>query len=480
MLQNKSVGAEWLILNKPHSISGSMALLMFNHLLQRLAQLIRPDRAKQIAKEQGWFKRTGKISPFEFLYSGLGQASALELTLNAQALTLTEPVSRQAIDQRYNPAAVKFFRHAFLEALDQTLGWKIDSPMTGLWQPHFAAIRLFDSTRCACSDALAKLFPACGGGAGQAGVKVLLSYEYGSGQLHPLDVLPGKRSDQGLAEQVAEGLNPKELGLWDKGFYSARALRRVIERGAYFLMPWPQSVCVYGLQPDGRRGWLLDIAAELKASGKNAVEWTAVELGQTQESRLGPVRLMAYRLHEQTANRHRAALREKCRTYGRQPTEQALELAGWLLLLTNAPADLLPTAAAGFLYRVRWQVELIFKQWKSVLRLDVLPSENPDRVQCEIWGRLLMGVLTFVWYQHANVTCLERHDCEISFSKVAKQLQQHGQVLVRVLFGDRGRLQSEYRTLWKKLLKLARKERQPSRPTTWENLCAHLLEPTCA
>ncbi len=109
----------------------------------------------------------------------------------------------------------------------------------------------------------------------------------------------------------------------------------------------------------------------------------------------------------------------------------------------------------------------------------MLPSRNPDRVQCEIWGRLLLAVLTFVWYQHANVACLAQHDCEIRFAKVAKHLQQQGQSLVRALFGHRERLESEYRAFWKKLLKLARKERQPSRPTTWENLCIHLLEAAC-
>src|SRR5665647_1837622 len=206
------------------------------------------------------------------------------------------------------------------------------------------------------------------------------------------------------------------------------------------------------------------------------VEWDAVELGQTQESRLGPVRLIAYRLAEEKANRRRAQLREKCRTHGRLPTEQALELAGWLILLTNAPKELLPTAAAGYVYRVRWQVELIFKQWKSVLRLDVLPSENAFRVQCEVWARLLTALLAFVWYQHANAACLKLHQCEISFSKVAKRLQQQGQSLVRALFGDRAWIKSEFRRLWKRILKLARKERQPSRPTTWENLCTHWLE----
>src|ERR1035441_6271003 len=123
----------------------------------------------------------------------------------------------------------------------------------------------------------------------------------------------------------------------------------------------------------------IEVAAHLKANSQVRVEWGAVELGQTEESHLGPVRLIAYRLAEEKANRRRAHLREKCRTHGRQPTEAALELAGWLILLTNAPTELLPTAAVGYVYRVRWQVELIFKQWKSVLRLDVLPSENAFR-----------------------------------------------------------------------------------------------------
>ena len=58
--------------------------------------------------------------------------------------------------------------------------------------------------------------------------------------------------------------------------------------------------------------------------------------------------MIAYRLAEEKANRRRAQLRKKCRTHGRQPTEQALELARWLILLTNAPREALPTAAGGY------------------------------------------------------------------------------------------------------------------------------------
>src|ERR1051325_1540263 len=133
---------------------------MINTLLQRLAQIIRPERAQQLAKKHGWQKRGGKIRPFEFLFSGLGQGSACELTLNAQASCLSQPVSRQAIDQRYTPQAVEFFKSAFQVSLSTVLAWKTDSPMTQSLQKRFAAVRLFNSTRCPCSDALATLFPA--------------------------------------------------------------------------------------------------------------------------------------------------------------------------------------------------------------------------------------------------------------------------------------------------------------------------------
>jgi len=449
---------------------------MLKNLLQRLETLIRPDRATQIAKEQGWQKRQGTIAPFEFLYSTLGQASALNLTLDAQASTLTVPVTRQAVDQRYNPEAVKFFKAAFQESLATTLNWQIDSLMTQALQQRFRAVRLFDSTHCPCSDALAKIFPACGGGGSTAGLKVLLSYDYGAAQWHPLAVLPAKNSDQGLAARACQEVGEAELGLFDKGFYHARSFRQIQARGGYFLVPWHQGVTVRAGDAQGQPGDPLQIAAQLKASTELRVEWSAVHLGKSQDSHLGPVRLIAFRLCEESANRRRAHLREKCRTHGRQPTAQALELAGWLILVTNAPAELLPSAAAAFLYRTRWQIELVFKQWKSVLRLDVLPSDNAYRVQCEIWARLLTALLVFVWYQHANAACLELHQREISFSKLAKLVQQHGRVLVRVLFGYRDQIESEFRSLWKRILKLARKERQPSRPTTWENLCTNWLE----
>jgi hypothetical protein len=439
--------------------------------------LLCPEFCQQLAQESGWCKRLGKITSFEFLFSLVfGQSSALALTLNAQAISLSLTVSRQAIDQRYTKEAVVYFQAAFAKALQSTLNWQLDSPMAQRLGVHFAAVRLFDSTQCPCSDALAYLFPACGGSGGQAGIKVLLSYEYGTSQLRPLGIMSGKRSDQGLADLAAQHVQNSEIGLFDKGFYKAQALRSIAQRGGYFLIPWMRSVSVWEINATGQRQ-ALDLAGQLKLASDSCHEWSQVHLGQTPSASLGPVRLIAFRLSQESAGRRRAYLREQCRTHRQQPTVEALELAGWLILLTNAPAAKLPAKAAGYLYRVRWQIELIFKQWKSVLRLDVIPSDNPHRVQCEVWARLLAALLGFVWYQHTNCACLRAHQREISFSKLAKQLQQQSQSLVRTLFQDPAQLGAMLRQMWHTIFKLARKEHQPSRPTTWQNLNTHWLDP---
>lgn len=451
-------------------------IYMTDMLIHRFHQCLNPDLLLQLARDSGWCQRLGKIHPFEFLYSLVfGQLSAVHCTLNAQAQSLTRPVFRQAVDQRYTPAAVAYFQSAFAHTLALSLEDPSSTPLAQLLQPHFSAVRLFDSTLLECDPALATLFPACGGRASPAGLKVLLSFEYTQSLFAPLSVLPSKRSDQGLAPLVTRAVGANELGIYDKGFYKGPALQDLAERGGYFLIPYPHSVSVWQTNPQGQ-AQLLELSAELKTAVGPRVQWSKLCLGQG-ASQLGPVRLVAFRLAEENANRRRDALRKKCRAYGRTPTAQALVLAGWLILVTNAPPEKLPTQAVGYLYRVRWQIELVFKQLKSIFRLDVLPSQNSSRVQCEVWARLLCGLLLFVLHRHANALCWAQHQREISFAKLAKLLRQLGYALARACFLGRAPLAQFLKELWRKALKHARKEHQKSRPTTWQNLCDHWLQP---
>ena len=450
------------------------------HFTERFAQWFQSHNFESLARQTGWLKRRGKIDPFQFILSlAFAQMSALRLTLNAQAQSFTEPVTRQAVDQRYTPQAVTFVQAAFEHTLSHTLDWRPKDPMAHALQEHFAAVYQIDSTSFDCPESLKTLFPGCGGGASDANLKVLLRYEYCQSRFEPLALLPGKRSDQGLAGMVAEKLRPGELQITDKGFFKIQVLEEIDRRGAYYLMPLAFSATLWELNSQGQEQEL-ELARTLDSSDQNHVEFPSVFLGRHKGNREKPVRVVAFRLSEQSTQRKRAALREAYRKRGGVPTQQALMLAGWLVLITNSPADKLPSHAMAYLYRTRWQIELIFKQCKSVLRLNVTESENPYRVQCEVWARLLCALALFLWHSHSNAACWKQYQREISFAKLATYFQQQGHSLTRALIQRGTILTDTLSRLWRHVLKGARKEHQRSRKTTWQNLQDHWLSPTVA
>jgi Transposase DDE domain len=443
---------------------------MSTSFLERFKHTFVPGPFEQLARNTGWLKRRGKIDPFEFIASvSFGQLSASRPTLSSQSQSLSQPVTRQAVDARFNPEAVEFFKASFAHVMAEVFDWSPEHPQAEQLRAHFSALYLLDSTCYDCAESLKDLFPSCGGAGSAANVKVLLRYELIAGRLEPLEVMAGKRSDQGQALQTARRLQEGELELRDKGFYDAKAWNAAQEAGAYLLMPLPHAVILNTLSADQLTEQPLDLAAELKATQLDQIHWPQVYVG-TPGHRAGPLRLVAFRRSPESAARHRQGLREAMRTKGRTPSAKSLELAGWVLLLTNAPAQKLPCSMMSYLYRLRWQVELIFRQTKSVLRLDKSESEDPSRIQCEIWGRLISAVLLFWWHAHANAECWQRHKREVSFEKLIRMMQHWGLTLARALLKGPEALWEELRTLWKQLLVNARKERQKSRSATWENL----------
>ena len=436
---------------------------------QRFAQWFQPTGIINLARQTRWMIRQGKIDAFEF-FVGLvfGQMSALQLTLSAQAGCFTEPVSRQGVHLRYNQRTVDFFHAGFDQCLQKALE---ESPQPSLTQElakHFEAVKLVDSSSFDCPESLAKIYPGCGGSASIANCKLLLCYEYVRGQFQPLALLPGNRPDAGLADQLPPLLKANELILIDKGFFKHKVLLQIDQQKAFFLMPLHRSSSRWIPQAEGPPVEL-DLAAVLRHTNENVVEWPTVWLGDPAKGLA--VRMVAYRLKEETANRHRAALRKSAEKKGRTPTAAALELAGWIILITNAPAEKLPRSAMACLYRVRWQIELIFKQCKSLLRLDVTKArKNVYRVQCEIWDRLIAAVVLFAWHSHLQAALSTRSKREISFGQVACHFQQRGMTLALQLIQGGQSLIDALRRWWRHLLQTTIKGRQRTRQTTWELL----------
>ena len=106
-----------------------------------------------------------------------------------------------------------------------------------------------------------------------------------------------------------------------------------------------------------------------------------------------PARLIAIKRGRQSAERVRAKLRAKSRRQQRPVSAKALEMAGYVILLTTLSRSECGSRAALEWYRLRWQVELAIKRMKSILGLGQLPKRADASSRAWLHGKLLVALL---------------------------------------------------------------------------------------
>jgi IS4 transposase len=73
---------------------------------------------------------------------------------------------------------------------------------------------------------------------------------------------------------------------------------------------------------------------------------------------------------------------------------ETIELARYMMLFTSIPNDKLTLKEVLELYRYRWQIELLFKRFKSLAQLGHLPKHEKESAKAWLYGKLLIILLT--------------------------------------------------------------------------------------
>jgi len=106
-----------------------------------------------------------------------------------------------------------------------------------------------------------------------------------------------------------------------------------------------------------------------------------------------PVRLVVAKLDPTATRRARRRARRKAQKAGRTITAPTLAVAGWLLLITTLDAGTWSTTDVLYVYRARWQVELVFKKMKQLLRLNQIRSKHRTSVEATVRALLIAWAL---------------------------------------------------------------------------------------
>jgi Transposase DDE domain len=175
-----------------------------------------------------------------------------------------------------------------------------------------------------------------------------------------------------------------ELAVADRAYCNHRGIQHVLDDGADVLVRYRLD----GIELSTSGGVTLDV---LEAVAHLEVGETADLEVQVKLVR-GQVRgrLVAYRLPEEAADRARVRLR---RDKGKDLTPRGWEVARYVLLFTTVPRQRLDAERCLQAYRLRWQIELQFKRWKSLCGFDVLPNFRDDTTLAWIYAKVLLGAL---------------------------------------------------------------------------------------
>jgi hypothetical protein len=388
--------------------------------------------AEEAARSSGCVQRVRKLTGASLVQTlVLGwlanpQASRAELTRLA-ALRGVQ-LSAQALDQRLTPALQACLAQV-LAAVVQTL--VVHEAVRLPLLQRFAGIYLLDTTSLTLPDALATDWPGCGGqaGQGQAAIKLGVQLEVCHGTLHGPELVAGRTNDRRLAV-AHQPLPPGSLRIADLGFFSVADLAALQAQGSTFLTRWQANTAV--ADPDGTR-WVAvaDRLAQLAAAQDGRLGEGPVLLGAQLQV---PVRLIALRVPPEVAASRRRAKRRRAQRNGYTARQASLAVCDWTVLVTNVPVEQLSAEEAVVLLRLRWQIELLFRRWKSQAGLANWRSTKPVHLMCELYAKLL-GCVVSHWL--LVLGCW--HIPDRSLAQADQVVRQHTRLLA-LTFDDAERL----------------------------------------
>ncbi|MGE5295677.1 MAG: IS4 family transposase [Solirubrobacterales bacterium] len=351
------------------------------------------------------------------------KAKATDFQSTAAQLGLD--VTATAVEHRFTPELVTFLHSVLERTVHRALA---AAPQAVDLLKQFTSILIGDSSTLALPEELADRFPGCGGqsGSGRAALKIHLLWDFLTGAILQLRITPGRDSD--VTNPIAQEVPPPgSLLLFDLGYFALERFAKIAQAGAFWISRLQHGTLVFDAVGDPLA--LLQYLRQQAGPGPIDV---SVLLGATHHL---PCRLIALRVPQEVADRRRQKVHEKAQKHGRTPSPDYLEWQDWTIFVTNCEVEMVTWRAIVVLYRARWQIELMFKLWKSHNRLGTHRTAASAAEQLAMIYAKLVAALVQHWILLTATWC----DCRRSLLKAAEIISDWMTLLTDAL-GDLDRL----------------------------------------
>lgn len=369
-------------------------------LLKSLKELYESETIKNIALKTKFMKRKGKLTPEVFLslclFEGedLCRSSLLQLSSRLEAKEEIT-ISPQALDKRFNKEAVEFIKSIFREMLKKQN--KILSDDESLLRSYFKAIKVVDSTVLSLPEHLKSTYRGCGGSSSDAAAKVQLEYELFTGSFMQCEVFEGVSYDTDFLPTLEKRLEKKELHLKDLGYFKTEHFQFIDNVEAYYISKLKSTTAIYvkndnpEIMPNGnikkdsiyKRVDIEEIVKPL-AEGET-IELFDIYIGKNNKFK---TRLILTKLTEECKKKREEKYLKEVKKNKKKLTNKGNFWNTINIYVTNISDAIFSKDQFHDIYSLRWQVELMFKIWKSLFKIHDVKKVKLERFQCFLYGRL--------------------------------------------------------------------------------------------
>lgn len=285
-------------------------------------------------------------------------------------------------------------------------------------------------------------------------MKLQVRLDLRGGGLDAVAIEAGRDCDQRTPTQL-DALPPGSLRIADLGYFDSKVFRHLGDRGVYRI-----SRLAFGTEIMTPSGEPIERIADLFEGPVGVVD-RAIVMGK--EAGLA-CRVVIWRVPAEVANRRPQKRIATARGKGNAPpSRKRLDWCDWAIFVTNVPPERLTVEEVGTLYRSRWQVELLFKRWKSLGGIAEMTGSTVARQLVGLWSSLL-AVLVQHWMLQAGGW----GDRRCSHHKAWKVIRDQATHLAKAL-GGLENLSQEIDLVRSLLIKAARRDKR-KQPGTFDLL----------